>query len=294
MVRYGFEESFQEDAYDESDLHSACANGDVTLVCVFMGNCNCRALLEDRDEMGRTPLRVAVDHDQIEVVDALLQHPERTRQHPDDLNAKDDRGWTCMASACAFLKNQTMLVKLVKAGADLNWKDTDGSTLEELAQRKNNGVALSFLDRAKTSTEEDEIGQQQQQQQPAKISKKYETKETVTTPGLATESQISEEEEEVEFERVQTEDKMVQKREAKDICSICESAPMDVTLAPCQHRACDECSKRWKKCHVTLVGSVCGIACGVEITGRWRKIPAFVKSLMEVEEEEEEEEELVS
>ena len=91
-----------------------------------MGNCNCRALLEDRDEMGRTPLRVAVDHDQIEVVDALLQHPERSRQHPDDLNAKDDRGWTCMASACAFLKNQTMLVKLVKAGADLNWKDTDG------------------------------------------------------------------------------------------------------------------------------------------------------------------------
>ena len=74
-------------------------------------------------------------------------------------------------------------------------------------------MALSFLDRAKTSTEEDEIGQQQQQQQqPAKISKKYETKETVTTPGLATESQISEEEEEVEFERVQTEDKMVQKR----------------------------------------------------------------------------------
>ena len=37
---------------------------------------------------------------------------------------------------------------------------------------------------------------------------------------------------------------------------------------------------------MTLIGSICGIACGAEITGRWRKISAIVESIDESEEAE--------
>jgi len=57
-----------------------------------------------------------------------------------------------------------------------------------------------------------------------------------------------------------------------DTCPICESAPVDVTLAPCSHSVCSRCSHRWKRCLVTLESSLCGISCGTRITGRKKKI----------------------
>ena len=89
-----------------------------------MGAFNCCEILKERDATGRTPLRVAIDYDQREITRALLEnHGARTAI---DVNARDDRGWTAMASACAFIKNEGILNLLVDAGADLNWKDHDG------------------------------------------------------------------------------------------------------------------------------------------------------------------------
>ena len=62
--------------------------------------------------------------------------------------------------------------------------------------------------------------------------------------------------------------------EEEEICCICERAPVNVTFFPCEHRTCDECSRRWRRCHVTLAGSICGIACRTEIRGRRMRIAA--------------------
>ena len=62
----------------------------------------------------------------------------------------------------------------------------------------------------------------------------------------------------------------------EEICCICERAPVNVTFFPCEHRTCDECSRRWRRCHVTLAGSICGIACRTEIRGRRMRIAAAV------------------
>jgi len=375
MVRYGIQDdSSDEDDCDEIDLHSACAIGDLTLVRVFMGSCNCRALLDACDTSGRTPLRVAVDHDQIQVAELLLQTVER---NADDVNARDDRGWTPLASACAFSKNETMLSSLVQAGADLNWTDEDGSSLQDLAARNNNQVAISFLQRKRmlsllTAEETDNIDElhrnEDNSQNSCIVDKKRILREdesseaftpksskslrtvaktptclglaakttlgagtktatslgaaakTTTSLGAAAKSASSlgtaaflersleslhrglsensrktaDSEDSIEKEKTRhleppnTPSGPGRKGNNSDgaICSICESSLVDVTLAPCQHRACDECSRRWKRCHVTLIGSICGIACGAEITGRWRKISAIVESINESEEAE--------
>jgi len=384
MVRYGIHDSSSdEDDGDEIDLHSACAIGDLTLVRVFMGSCNCRALLDVCDTSGRTPLRVAVDHDQIQVAELLLQAVER---NADDVNARDDRGWTPLASACAFSKNETMLSSLVQAGADLNWRDEDGSSLQDLAARNNNQVAISFLQRKRmlsslTAEKTDEIDELHRNEDTLPnnsiVDKKRILREeerleeftpkssksvrvaanTATSPGAAAKKtslaaaaktatslgsaaktttplgaatktttslgaaaksasslgtaaflersleslhrglsenlrKSADSENSIEKVRHQeppnTPSGPGRKGNNSDgaICSICESSLVDVTLAPCQHRACDECSRRWKRCHVTLIGSICGIACGAEITGRWRKISAIVESINESEEAE--------
>ena len=84
--------------------------------------CNCRTMLADRDSLGRTPLRVAVDNEQIAVVDMLMKEYGNHL----DVDTRDDRGWTPLASACAFVKDVRMPRLLVDGGGDLNWKHLDG------------------------------------------------------------------------------------------------------------------------------------------------------------------------
>ena len=111
----------------QNDFHVACATGDITLVRAFMGACNCRALLEECDSKGRTPLRVAIDHEQCEVASELLNQKDVHF----DVNAQDERGWTALAGACAYIQNETILRLLVEAGSDLNWQDENGTTSEK-------------------------------------------------------------------------------------------------------------------------------------------------------------------
>jgi len=231
MVTYGFRESVSSEDLSENhenDFHEACATGDITLVGAFMGSLNCCALLEERDSAGRTPLRVAIDHDQCEVVGALLKDEDLGL----DVNARDERGWTAMAGACAFVHNETILKLLVTAGADLNWQDESGNGLLSLAKSQGNQTAVRFLEniyaRATTETSNDE------------------------SLYVTTDNRISSADD--------------------DVCSICEAAVVNVTLAPCEHRTCHACSQRWKRCHVTIPGSICGIACGSIITGRRKKL----------------------
>jgi len=233
MVIYGYRESeSNEDLSDshENDFHVACATGDITLVRAFMGACNCRALLEECDSKGRTPLRVAIDHEQCEVASELLNQEDVHF----DVNAQDERGWTALAGACAYIQNETILRLLVEAGSDLNWQDENGMNLLSLARSKGNQTAVRFLENLLNL--------------PATETPNGETQH-VTNDHDASSAH-------------------------GEVCTICETAVVDVTLAPCEHRTCYACSQRWKRCHVTLLGSICGIACGSNITGR-RRILTF-------------------
>ena len=125
--------------------------GDVTLVRAFINEVGAvdscakhlpkqqqQQPLEARDASGRTPLRVAIDHDRPEVARLLLLLPEkeeasrRRQRFAVDVNTRDARGWTPLASACAYARDERTLQLLLDAGADLNWKDPrDGERLTE-------------------------------------------------------------------------------------------------------------------------------------------------------------------
>lgn len=314
MVTYGFQASTSDENSpdDEAfDLHDACAAGDVTLVRAFLMGacnchraseeqdpmdghnpipapidddrtdvisvgleerrqsshnaeaCNCRTLLADRDSLGRTPLRVAVDNEQIAVVDMLMKEYGNHL----DVDTRDDRGWTPLASACAFVKDVRMLRLLVDGGGDLNWKHLDGSKLKDLAIRMGNQTAVEYIQRQW----EDQVGKQFETT--ANKFPAIECEKAVTTGDIDT---------------LVTPDSWAAgghhdvvdqfNNNGLETCTICECSDVDVTLVPCEHRACDACSRRWKRCHVTLAGSICGITCGSEIRGR-RKILTFDKKM---------------
>jgi len=260
MVTYGFRESASnEDLYgsDKIDLHGACAIGDITLVRAFMGACKSCDLFKERDNLGRAPLRVAIDHDQCEIASLLLSLAKDNNEDGVfvDVNARDDHGWTAMASACAFIRNEAVLRSLVDAGADLDWRDQEGISLYDLAKSKKNETAASFLEKLNAScATKDEIAGDN-----GKASDEAERTET----NECNEQTLS-----------QTQIQTNENATGMAVCSICETSVVDVTLSPCEHRTCDECSRRWKRCHVTLTDSICGIACGCLIGGR-RKILTF-------------------
>lgn len=314
MVIYGFQESTSDanTPDDEAfDLHGACAAGDVTLVRAFLMGacnchraseeqdqmdghtsvnapiddnqtdiigveleerrqsghnaeaCNCRTVLADRDSLGRTPLRVAVDHEQTKVVDTLIKE----YGHHVDVEARDDRGWTPLASACAFIKDVRMLQSLVDGGGDLNWKHLDGSKLKDLAVRMGNQTAVEYIQKQL----EDQL--RKEVETTANIFPEIECEAAVTTGDsdtLVTPDSWAAGEQHVVVDQFNN--------NGLETCTICEYSDVDVTLVPCEHRACDACSRRWKRCHVTLAGSICGITCGSEIRGR-RKILTFDKKM---------------
>ena len=97
------------------------------MVQAFMGGCNCRTLFEERDSKGRTPLKVAIDNDQIEIAEALLRSDDCS---PADVNTTDDQGWKAMTRAPTFHNDKQIIQsKLTRAGADLSWKNGDGMLL---------------------------------------------------------------------------------------------------------------------------------------------------------------------
>jgi ankyrin repeat protein len=89
-------------------------------------NVNCR------DEIGQTPLMMAVAREWAHVARELLSHGA-------DVNCADDEGTTALLHALSTDEDRTVVTQIVRelltAGADIHWKDSEGRTAVMFAAR---------------------------------------------------------------------------------------------------------------------------------------------------------------
>jgi ankyrin repeat protein len=93
--------------------------------------------VDSRDRLGRTPLLVAADHKQLEVVRLLLDNGA-------DVNAQMRNGDTALHLSSYNMKVDVTQL-LLERGANFNALDADGKTPRQVARRRGNRKVAEFL-----------------------------------------------------------------------------------------------------------------------------------------------------
>lgn len=136
-------------------LHDAAYNGHKEIANMLIAN---GAKLDAKDELGNTPLDLAVEKNQTGVL-ALLKPLHMAvekgeiegfkvalKKYPSFINARDENGNTPLHLA-ATKGNKEILWILINQGADINIRNIDGFTPMELAAQKGHTVVVQLLQR---------------------------------------------------------------------------------------------------------------------------------------------------
>ena len=96
------------------EVHKAVTKGDLNKVVALLKDHP--ELLESKDNMGRTPLYLAVAHNQLEIAELLLANGA-------DVNARDPQQHTPLIQALWVYNHDKMVRLLLAKGADVNLSD---------------------------------------------------------------------------------------------------------------------------------------------------------------------------
>ena len=112
----------------ETLLNAAVLNEDVQVVERLL-SLNILAEINTQNDLGQTPLIIAVNNNYIKLVEALVKHGAL-------VNQKDKRGLTPLMYA-ALNNNETIVKSLIKCGADVGLKNDDGKAAYQLTKSAN-------------------------------------------------------------------------------------------------------------------------------------------------------------
>jgi ankyrin repeat protein len=112
-------DSFLMDFQKLTILHHAAYSGSLETVKIILDYSG-RAMLEERDKIGNTPLMGACSRGLAEIVEYLIQNDAM-------INAKNDDGETPLHLACEANVQQVVKI-LLRSGADINAETTNGKT----------------------------------------------------------------------------------------------------------------------------------------------------------------------
>lgn len=102
-----------------AEIHKAIIKGNLSRVVALLKDHP--EQLETRNNLGRTPLQLAVIHNKPEIAELLLANGA-------DVNARDPDQQTPLLEALAVYKHDKMVRLLLASGADVNLSDRSGMT----------------------------------------------------------------------------------------------------------------------------------------------------------------------
>jgi ankyrin repeat protein len=125
--------------YKNTALHYAALRGRTSSIEFLVKN---DARRNPQNLRGDTRLHIALRQKHFEAAKALIAHIS-----PDEINAKNDRGWTLLHVSCA-VAGVDLVQQLVAAGATLNLPDYSGLTPIQWCQHyKKDDVTKAIQDR---------------------------------------------------------------------------------------------------------------------------------------------------